>query len=101
MKKIKFILLLSFLTLFLTSCFKENHSVRVKNDYSENLTDISIGTANIGQVDSGSTSGYTSMKTGNFSISGHTVSGQTLSGTGSVTGKGTHKWTVTINYYGS
>jgi len=88
--------LLSILFL-LTSCLKDNHSIRLKNDYPSQINKVVIGNAQIGDVASGTTSDYQPINTGNFSISGTTNSGQSLSGSGSVSGKGRHKWTITVS----
>jgi len=62
-------LILSVIFLF-TSCLKDNHSIRLKNNYNEQVDNVVIGTANIGTVAPGATSDYKSINTGNFSIRG-------------------------------
>jgi hypothetical protein len=80
--------LLSFLVLtsllVFASCSKDNHEVRLKNEFFEQINNIKIGTADIGSVASGGTSS----------------SGGTLSGSGTISGGGKHKWTVTVNSSG-
>jgi hypothetical protein len=89
------------LTFLLSACLKENHSVRFKNNFSEQINSVKIGTADIGNVASGATSDYKSIQSGNFTISGTSASGQPLNGTGTITGKGKHKWTVTLSNSGT
>ncbi len=99
MKKVICSLLITSI-IFLSSCLKENHSIRLKNNYPESINNVVAGTAKIGNVASGATSEYKPIDTGNFSISGTSSSGQTLSGSGSISGKGTHKWTMTLSSAG-
>jgi hypothetical protein len=101
MKKVIKPLLILTITFLFTACFKENHSVRLKNGYSSRINTITIGSAQIESVNPGETSGYKSINTGDFSISGTTSSGEQISGSGSISGKGKHKWTVTMNSSGS
>lgn len=88
------------LIVFFTSCLKENHSVRLQNNYAYQVNNFVAGTASIGNVAAGSTSEYKSISTGNFNISGTTTNNQSISGSGSITGKGTHKWTITLSSAG-
>lgn len=101
MKKILGIVLLVAITSFFTACLKENHSVRFQNNYSLTLYDVYVGTASLGTVGAGSVTGYQSINTGNFDITGTTSAGQKLSGSGSLSGKGKHKWTVTLSSSGT
>lgn len=100
MKNLISILAFSALLVF-NSCAKDNHEVRLKNQYFEQINNIKIGTADIGSVASGGTSAYKSINTGDFTISGTSSSGSTLSGSGTISGSGKHKWTVTISSSGS
>lgn len=84
-----------------SSCLKERHSVRLKNEYAYDVRNFTAGTANIGDVASGATSDYKSINTGNFTISGTTSNGQSVAGSGSISGKGTHKWTITLGANGT
>jgi len=93
---IKSTLILLVMFLF-SSCLKENHSIRMKNNFSEQLNNVRMGTAEIGSVPAGATSEYKSINTGDFTISGTTASGQNLSGSGTLSGKGKHKWTLTVD----
>jgi hypothetical protein len=90
------ILMLAFM-----SCMKEDHQVRLTNNFSRTINNVHIGTASLGSVGPGQTSGYQPIQTGNFSISGQTDNGQNLSGSGTISGKGKHKWTVTLSASGS
>ena len=100
MKKTVYTLMIVFILLSFFSCLKENHSVRLRNNYSEQINGVTVGNAALGNIPAGSTSEYKAIHTGNFSISGVTVSGKPLNGSGTISGKGTHKWTITLNAYG-
>jgi len=86
--------------LALSSC-KEKHSIRLTNNYIETVSNMYAGNAFIGTVDPGSTSGYKSIDAGNFQITANLSSGSSLSGAGSVTGKGTHRWTLVLSEAGT
>lgn len=101
MKKIIPLVLIATVILLFTSCLKENHKIRFQNNFSQTINNIVAGSAHIGTVGAGSTSGYFSINTGNFSISGSTPAGQQLTGSGSITGKGTHKWTLVLSGSGT
>ncbi len=62
---------------------------------------VTAGNAKIGTVENGKVSNYYAINSGNFSISGMSSSGQNLSGSGSVSGRGTHKWTITLSSAGT
>ena len=103
MRKLLFVLLvLAISGLIFTSCsFDPNHTIRVKNLYSEPFSNVSINSTSYGKVDVGSTTDYKSVDEGSFTLSGTTVTSKTsLSGSGTVTGKGTHKWTLVITSSG-
>lgn len=88
-------------TLFL-SCSKDpDHSIRIKNSFPVSMSEVKINSTSYGRVATGSTSGYKPVDEGSFTISGSTETGLPLSGSGSVKGKGTHKWTVLISSAGS
>ncbi len=100
MKKVmKQLVILSFV-FFFSSCLKEDHSIRLKNVYPEQLKEVQIGTAYLGDVATNATSDYKPINTGKFSISGTTSSGKSLSGSGTLSGKGKHKWTLTVSSSG-
>lgn len=101
MKKLLSVLLTVTLIFIFSSCLKENHSVRFKNDYSQAIHNVVAGNAQLGDVGAGGISGYKPINAGNFSISGTTTLGQLLSGSGSIKGKGTHKWTITLSSSGN
>lgn len=86
--------------ILLASCGKENHTIRFRNNYSQQINHVQVGSATIGDVQAGSTSDYHAINTGNFTISGTSTSGQALYGSGSISGKGKHKWTVTLTSAG-
>lgn len=87
-------------TILLTSCFKSDHSVRAKNLFTESFTNISVNNASFGKIEVGETTTYRQIEEGSFAISGTTLSGRPLSGSGNISGKGTHKWTITISTTG-
>jgi hypothetical protein len=95
------ILLVALLTLLLTSCMKEDHQVRFRNNYPLAIHNVRIGQATFGTVNANSASGYKAIHTGDFSISGVADNGAPLTGSGTLSGKGKHKWTVTLNSAGS
>jgi len=100
MKKSILPFLLSLVFLF-SSCLKEDHTIRLTNNYSQQINNVTIGTAALGNVASGATSAYKSINTGKFSISGTTTGGQSLTGSGEISGKGKHKWTATVSSGGT
>jgi hypothetical protein len=101
MKRIVFLLLVCTAGSFLSSCSKEDYSVRFKNDYKEAINNISAGNARLGRADSGQTTDYKSFSGHSFIISGQSDSGLPLNETESVSGKGKHKWTITLNHDGT
>jgi len=97
----KFFAVIVFIAIF-NSCLKTpNHSMRIKNLYSIAMTNVSINSTSYGSILSGATTDYKPIDEGNFTVSGATVNGQTLTGSGTVTGNGTHKWTTTITSSGT
>ncbi|MDZ7739447.1 MAG: hypothetical protein U5K32_10380 [Bacteroidales bacterium] len=82
------------LMLVMSSCEKEaDHSIRIKNEVTETITGITIGSVSYGDVPSGSTTEYKPVEEGEHTLSG---GGGSLEGTVTVTGKGTHRWTLVI-----
>ncbi|HYC28327.1 MAG TPA: hypothetical protein VEB42_05910 [Chitinophagaceae bacterium] len=100
MNKIRLFLLMLPAALLLASC-KEDHSVRFRNSFSQGLTNVSVGPAYFATVKAGQTTEYKAIETGNFEIKGKTDNGQVLSGSGSISGKGKHKWTVILSAAGT
>jgi hypothetical protein len=99
---IKVLLLSTLITILLAGCLKDpNHSIRIKNSYSVAMSDVKINSTSYGRVEAGATTDYKHVDEGNFTLSGSSINGQALTGTGSVTGKGTHKWTLSIHNDGS
>ena len=101
MKRIISTLFIFLTVLFLSSCAKKDYSVRFKNDYTETVQNVSAGNAYLGDVNPGKTSDYQSFTGSSFIISGMTVTGKKLNGTEAVSGKGTHKWTITLKKDGT
>jgi hypothetical protein len=100
MKKLISLASLSIFFLFFTSCFKEDHRIRFQNNFSLKINDVNAGNANLGSVNSGETTDYASIATGNFNITGTATNGNKLQGSGSVSGKGKHKWTIKLSSTG-
>jgi hypothetical protein len=97
-KALAFILLIAFL---FACCSKDpNHSVRIKNDYFASFYDVKIGSVGYGTVANGATTDYQGVEEGSHNISGTSSLGQSLTGTISISGKGKHKWTMTITSSG-
>lgn len=94
MKKTLLALVIS-LAVFFVSCKKTEHSIRFTNNYTMEVQGVKAGATDLGTVPSGQSSAYASIPEGDFSITGHTSTGF-LQGTGSVSGKGQHKWTITL-----
>ena len=90
------------LLLVFGSCTKDpNHSVRFENQFSMKLYNVKIGKASYGTVVPKTITDYKPIDEGNFSISGTTDTIVVLTGSGTVSGKGTHKWTAKLNDFGS
>jgi hypothetical protein len=100
MKKIAQALTFIALLVTFTGCLKEKHSVRFENNFSQRIDNVVIGNASFGSVNPGVTTEYKPINTGNFTISGTGANGGQLSGSGTISGKGTHKWTVTLSSSG-
>jgi hypothetical protein len=64
------------------------------------MQDVKINSTSYGSIAVGAVTDYKPVNEGSFGVSGSTVSGKPLSGSGSVSGSGTHKWTVTIHSSG-
>ncbi len=99
-KQIILLLGVVFTVSILTSCFKSDHFLRIKNSYSRSFTDVRINSTSYGRIAAGETTTYKPIEEGNFSIYGTTVNGEALSGSGTIKGKGTHNWTITITAAG-
>jgi len=65
------------------------------------MYNVTAGTTKIGTVINGKTSPYYAISAGSFTVGGVSSGGQTLSGSGSVTGRGTHKWTIILSSAGT
>ncbi len=93
MKKLILFLFAITTVLAFTSCLKPKHEIRVKNTYSDSRYPslrVIIGPNDYGSVPRNTTTSYQSIPEGS-----HTLGGD-LFGTVSVTGRGSHKWTLTI-----
>jgi uncharacterized protein YceK len=99
--KIKILIFLTIIVLFAGCALEPNHSIRVKNLYQEKIKTIKIGTATFNNIDYKKTTEYKPIDEGNFSITGSTETYKQIYGSGTVTGKGTHKWTLIINSSGT
>jgi hypothetical protein len=101
MKRTISVLLTFAVFLFLSSCSKDQYSVRFRNNFSETINNITVGSTVLGTVAPGQTSTYQPFGGHSFMISGMSVSGRALQGTESVSGKGIHKWTITLTSTGT
>jgi len=102
MKPIKLFILVLLSGILLAGCnLDPNHSIRAKNKYYEAIFSLKAGTVNFGTVASGSTTSYFPIDEGSYTLSGNTVSGNPIQGSLSISGKGTHKWTMTIEASGT
>ncbi len=101
MKNLKRLVLPLGLGIFLMSCLKEpDHSIRIKNNYSKAVNSVRIGSVSYGTISANSQSNYKPVDEGNYSLSGSTTSGERLTGSVGVSGKGKHDWTLTITSSG-
>lgn len=92
----KFLVIAVSITLFTSCLSKPDHSIRIKNSYTQAMSDVKINSTSFGKIEIGATTDYKPVDDGDFTVTGTTVSGYPLNGTGSVSGKGKHKWTMTI-----
>ncbi|MBN8216367.1 MAG: hypothetical protein J0L75_06970 [Spirochaetes bacterium] len=74
--------------------------MRMKSTYPATVYNVKIGTVDFGTVLQNSTSDYKQIEAGSHKITGNTSAGQQLTGTLSVSGKGTHKFTVNLSSAG-
>lgn len=100
MKKIFSVPLIPLVLLFLFSCSKGDYSLRFTNNYTETIYNAAAGSAFFGNVDPGKTSDYKILSTKSFLISGTSTTGKQVNGSEAVSGKGTHKWTITLTAKG-
>lgn len=100
MKRVFIIAFITAVIFTVSSCLKEKHQIRFKNDYAVTIINAGAGTARFGAVPVNKSSDYQSINTGTFTIYGSTSSGQLITGSGTVSGKGSHKWTLTIDAAG-
>lgn len=89
MKKIKF-LFLSAILLTLSSCLKPDHSLRIENQNARALN-VTVNSTTYGLVTPGNTTPYQDIQEGPMQFGGD------IQGSGEVSGKGKHKWTMTIS----
>ncbi len=87
-------------TLLMSCGLEPNHSMRVKNTFTETFADVTLNSTSYGRIEVGATTDYKHIEKGNFKISGSTESGRPFTGSGKVTGGGKHKWTMTITSSG-
>lgn len=99
MKKTLSTTLLLALICFVTSC-KDNFQLRVKNEYPTVLNNMTVGPANYGNISSGETSSYKEVSKGENSVSAYNPNGDHLTGSVSLSGRGKHKFTLTVTSAG-
>ena len=96
----KFFFIVFFIILF-TSCLKKpNHTIRIQNHYIVAISDIKINTTSYGRIEKDGITKYIHVEEGDFLIKGTMDNGSPLLGRGYVTGKGDHKWTLTLCHNG-
>lgn len=101
MKILKIFIAIVAISLLFSGCSLDpDHSIRVKNEYSETILDVKIGSVSYGDVGSAETTSYKPVDEGTHTLAGTTTSGGELVGSVSLTGNGTHKWTLTITSAG-
>jgi hypothetical protein len=99
--KSRVILSIIFIALLVSNCqVSPMHSIRIQNSFAEDMSAVNISSVAYGRVNSGAITDYKPANEGSLTISGSTVSGRPLSGSGSINGKGVHKWTITITSAG-
>jgi len=96
MKIIKLLSLFVLILVFNGCEVSPNHSVRVKNSYSETIYNMKVGSVGYDSVSTGEVTIYKPVAEGSHTLSGNTKTGSNLNGSISVTGNGTHKWTLEI-----
>ena len=102
MKTLKNLFVLFALIFALSSCVLEpDHSIRIENKFSETINNTKIGSVSYGTIASGETTGYKPVEEGTHTLSGSTESGGTLTGSVSISGKGKHDWTMTVESNGT
>lgn len=101
MKKLRVVIAMLAIGFTLTSCSLDpSFSIRVKNEFAETVNNVMVGSVNFGDVNSGSTTVYKPVDEGTHDLSGTTANSGDLTGSVSISGKGTHKWTLTITSSG-
>jgi len=93
MKKLLSILVAFTFFITLTSCLKTQHGVRINNQNIRALN-VVVGSVDFGKVFTGVTTNYQNIPEGSSPLGGD------LTGSINVTGKGIHKWTLTITSSG-
>lgn len=101
MRKSTFALILFLTGLFSTSCSKKDYAVRFKNEFNETINNIKVANAFLGSVGKGETSNYFTFNGKSFMITGTSATGKTLNTSESVSGKGKHRWTITLKSDGT
>ena len=97
MKKLISIIAILLAGILFYGCKKDpDHYIRINNQYPESIDNVIVGTAAFGSVKSGTITVYKHINDGVSSLSGTTTSGTTVSGIVSISGDGTHRWTLTI-----
>ena len=102
MKTLRIFIALLAIGFTVSSCSLDpDFSIRVKNEFAETVSNVMIGSVSFGDVSTSATTAYKPVDEGTHDLTGTTASSGNLTGTVSITGKGTHKWTLTILASGS
>jgi hypothetical protein len=86
--------------LLAAGCTKEDHAIRVKNDFTAPFTEMGVGEVFFSNIDVGTTTEYKPIVTGDFRVGGKTSSNYVLTGSGKINGTGKHRWTLTVTNTG-
>ena len=81
-------------------CAKDpDNNLRIINTDSQSINNLSIGSVSFGDVNPNSTTSYKHIDEGTHNISGMAGT-SSLTGTCTISGNGTHNWTLTLNSSG-
>lgn len=102
MKKIISIVAILVAAIVFSACKKDpDHYIRINNQYPETIDNVIVGTAAFGSIQSGTLTVYKHINEGTSTLSGTSTSGAKLSGVVSISGNGTHRWTLGITSSGA
>ena len=109
MKRYFYSLLILTCIIFLSNCSKTDFSIRINNQYFEEIDNIIIDNIysnglkfgfNLGNLSVGQKSGYKPIEKGDHLLFGLTITGKRLEYKLKLDGSGTHKFTITVQQTG-